>query len=78
MHAVVLAYFILRGAEGLELRLIVVETRVLRHEVVVRLVLVVFPQPVVAAEGQEVVVYRVSDTLNKATKNRCMTSSGVW
>lgn len=46
-----LAYFVLRGAEGLELGLVVVEARVLGHEVVVRFVFVVFPQPVVPAKG---------------------------
>lgn len=46
-----LAYFVLRGAESLELGLVVVEARVLGHEVVVCLIFVVFPQPVVAAKG---------------------------
>lgn len=60
-----LTYLIFRGAEGLELGLVVVEARVLGHEVVVRLVLVIFPKPIVSAEGQEVVVHRVTDSLKQ-------------
>lgn len=61
-------YLVFSGAEGLEFGLVVVEARVLRHEVVVRLVFIVLPQPVVASEGQKVVVHGVANTLRAASK----------